>query len=109
VGVLSKILSVSTQKQTINLHSIDAVLQQLIAQHPEEAFFLKIDCEGSEYDIFKKFKIKGIPAAVKMIVMEWHENGPEPLTAILKDNGFSMFYTYSKTRKLGMIYAGRNA
>ena len=47
--------------------------------------FLKIDCEGCEYDLLPKLTLNG----VSEIVMEYH-NGTEPLQESLRSIGFSV-------------------
>jgi FkbM family methyltransferase len=108
VGVLGKDFSAGQNKIRIQLKPIADALAVLEQKHPEANLFLKIDCEGAEYDIFDYFKNTGIPASVKMIAMEWHKKGPEVLIETLKKEGFASFSLYTEeSKELGMIYAIR--
>ena len=56
----------------------------------EECDCLKIDCEGSEYEIFEKAD-EGDLRRVKSIVMEYHPNGRvEDIGHVLEGFGFSV-------------------
>jgi len=108
IGVLGKDFSAGQNKIQIQLKPIADALKAIQEKHPDAALFLKIDCEGAEYDIFDYFKNTGIPASVKMIAVEWHKKGPEALTGILKKEGFASFSLYTEeSKELGMIYAVR--
>lgn len=73
-----------------------------------EKIILKIDCEGSEYNIFKSFAKSAILKDFDIIIMEWHINGPEELTKQLDKFGFKYFSFYPKNKVAGMVYAFKN-
>lgn len=76
--------------------------------HPYQELILKVDCEGSEYDIFEDLFENGVLARVKVIIMEFHGGGDlHRLTDILKLYGFFIFQSYLDydQPRTGMIYA----
>lgn len=73
--------------------------------------FLKIDCEGAEYDILANCP-SYILKRVKQISLEFHEMNSKQnhhdLINILKDNGFKLTHRYNDTENnIGYIYAKR--
>ncbi len=107
VGVLGKDFSASNNKVEITLKNIGPILNKICSDNPNTQIFMKIDCEGAEYDIFEYFKKEGFPDQVKMIAMEWHRKGPDTLVQTLSNSGFAAFYTYTYSQEIGMIYAAR--
>jgi len=71
--------------------------------------FLKIDCEGAEYEILEKCP-SNIYKKIKKIALEFHEMDPnhnhENLISKLKDEGFSIKSQYDEIENtIGYIYA----
>jgi FkbM family methyltransferase len=90
------------------LHASEA-LENILQLHPGQNIFLKMDCEGSEYDILDTLASDNVLSHFDKILLEWHENGPEKLTSILKRNGFGYFSTgRPDLASVGFIYAFRN-
>lgn len=98
----------TTQQTTINLKKASDVLIGLTKSFSTQVdIILKIDCEGSEYDILQDLADSGFLQQVKIIFMEWHEKGPDSLVGTLQACGFSTFYNQSFTKSVGMIYGVR--
>jgi len=70
-----------------------------------DSIVLKMDCEGSEYNIFKSFSATGILQHFSVIMMEWHVKGPDEITALLKEHGYQYVSFSPKDQGTGMIYA----
>jgi hypothetical protein len=68
----------------------------------------KIDCEGSEYEILDALDQANLLNKFKIVIMEWHEKGPEKLETYLRKNNFTIFSRRPKSKAIGMIYAVRS-
>jgi FkbM family methyltransferase len=69
---------------------------------------LKMDCEGSEYDIIESLTKANLLGFFDFIMIEWHLNGPESICETLKRSGLS-FLLFNASGKTGMIYAFKNS
>lgn len=73
-----------------------------------EADFLKMDCEGSEHEVFFSAP-DDVLRKIKKLAIEWHyldaERNVETLRSHLQVKGFTV--THSKRGKVGMLYAKR--
>ena len=81
-------------------------LEKIIKNHCEK-IFLKIDCEGAEYEILPLLDKEGLLKNIDVIIMEWHFQPPEELLNILKKNGFFAFCNHETHNEVGMIRAVR--
>jgi FkbM family methyltransferase len=75
----------------------------------EKCDLLKVDCEGSEYDILVKSPIE-ILDRIQQIALEYHPgfnefDTPEKLEGFLKDHGFDVSDRPSDTPGYGYMYA----
>ncbi|MCL5419739.1 MAG: FkbM family methyltransferase [Candidatus Marsarchaeota archaeon] len=91
-------------------------LDQIVKEHGLNNASLKIDCEGSEYEILLNAKASSL-RKFKQIILEYHF-GPAPIVSRLKDSGFKVEYTrprssrrisncmgVSEKMQIGIIYA----
>jgi len=70
----------------------------------EKCDFLKMDCEGAEYEILMKTPQKYLDK-IKSITMEYHPNGDiRKLKKFLEDAGFDVIV---KGKGIGLLYAWR--
>lgn len=69
----------------------------------------KIDCEGSEYGILRRLKETNTLRLFSAFLIEWHGEGPQELTGILKREGFAVREQAfaADTKVLGLISAVR--
>jgi FkbM family methyltransferase len=104
---LKKNKSKSLQTEDIFLKSASEVFVPIFAQYPEVDFMAKIDCEGSEYDILESLDRANLLSRFKIIIMEWHEKGPDKLVEYLTKAGFAIFSRRPKSKTIGMIYGLR--
>ncbi|AHM58642.1 FkbM family methyltransferase [Flammeovirgaceae bacterium 311] len=88
--------------ESIKLWSINEVFESIFA-NDKEPFLVKMDCEGSEYDIFAS--LPQIPVQVKAMIIEYH-NGYKVIKEQLTNNKFNTF-VISDNDKVGLIYAIR--
>lgn len=102
----NKITTGSTVEE-IEIQNAKKAIESIADEHKHHSIILKIDCEGAEYDIFKSAFTEKIDLSIEMIILEWHEQGPEKLIRILEDNQFKIISTIIETGKSGLIYAIR--
>jgi FkbM family methyltransferase len=78
----------------------------------ETCNFLKMDCEGSEYDILMNAG-DAILDSIERIACEWHRfdagHQPEKLAEFLKSKGFQLVEPDSYEKELGLLYAYRGS
>jgi FkbM family methyltransferase len=83
----------------LNLNSVEKIeikkssdiLKQIISENPDDKVFLKMDCEGAEYEILPELDHAGVLKDIDLIILEWHFDAPEVLVNMLCDNGFICF------------------
>ena len=90
--------------EDIVLEDVCKVLDSIVARYPGIDIVAKIDCEGAEYELIEALCSANKISAVKIIMMEWHNNGPETLMNRLRASGFSAF-SLMPNGKVGMIYS----
>lgn len=78
------------QSAVIKVKKASDILPPLIKNHKEQ-LFLKIDCEGAEYDILPDLSASGILNHTSIAILEWHFEKPDKLIKIFQDNGFICF------------------
>lgn len=95
-----------TVKEKISIHKITTEVEKIMNENEGAAFVFKIDCEGAEYGI-----MENLPASVfsntKLMMIEWHEKGPQLLQKKLQEHGFACFSFNANSKKVGMIYAAK--
>jgi len=74
----------------------------------DERIVLKIDCEGSEYEILQRLNETDLLSRFDIIMIEWHIKGPCSLRKILLDNNFKVLSMDEHNSNIGMLYAFRN-
>ncbi len=97
----------SLETAQILLKSATEVLNPIFSEYPEVEFMGKIDCEGSEYEILESLEKANLLSRFKIIIMEWHEKGPDQLVEYLTKANFTIFSRRPKSKTIGMIYAIR--
>lgn len=97
----------SFAQEEISLKAISEELNSIISEHPDLDIVAKIDCEGSEYEIFDSLVTKGQLNQIKIIMMEWHNKGPDKLAEYLRQAGFAIFSRLPRSSNIGAIYAVR--
>ncbi len=95
----------NVRKERIVLRGVDEVLSDIRARHKQKKLVIKIDCEGSEYEIIRLLSEKRLLKELDVIMLEWHTDGPNELIKILAGNQFTCFSFDSLRKDIGMIYA----
>lgn len=94
---------------SVQVKGIIEILDEIIKENPDTAIVMKVDCEGEEYNIFKKLDASGYVKKVSAFYLEWHFKGPEILNEILTRNNFAVAeFAGPEFSNSGMLYAFRN-
>ena len=104
----AKIITAPTAGATVQVNgiSLDDVFEKQALSHCD---FLKVDCEGGEYDIFFHAS-KGTLSKISHICLEYHNNvtrfAHKDLVAFFEGNGFSVeIHPNPVHDHLGLLYA----
>ena len=89
----------------INLKQASKVFSSIYNKHPKVDIVVKIDCEGSEYDIISNLYKNKKLERISVFMIEWHEKGPNEIIELLTISGFTCISHDSHTNNVGMIYA----
>lgn len=106
-GVFDKCFSTDS-KETIIIKQASGEIENIIKTvKDEEKIFLKIDCEGAEYDILKNLDENDLLKFVDVIILEFHNGNLEFLTNILNKNKFFCFADWERRDEfqIGLIKA----
>jgi hypothetical protein len=103
------IRSTITQSVTEKICIKDAFepLNNIAKEYLSKRFIMKIDCEGAEYDLIEKIPQEMLKRC-DIIMMEWHEKGPEAIEKWLSEHGFIQMSFYPHNKRAGMLYAVKN-
>ena len=77
-------------KEKVNIKNAYNVLKDIIEKHNEK-IFVKIDTEGSEFEILPLLNKTGLLKKVNVLITEYHKDSPQVLLDILSGNGFMSF------------------
>jgi FkbM family methyltransferase len=83
--------------QQVEVRRASTVLESLKSAHPDRQIVLKLDCEGSEYEILKDLIGTGAIRHVHLAVMEWHrvtgdKDEVDRLRTMMLDSGFGVYF-----------------
>lgn len=92
----------------IGILRADEEIGRIIASCKGEKVVLKLDCEGSEYDILSVLESSEVLKEIDIVLMETHDFKEKSAVDILSRNGFLIFHQFIGTAYgLGMVYAAR--
>jgi FkbM family methyltransferase len=98
----------SSQQVEVEIRDAEAELQSVLAQADKnDRIVLKMDCEGSEKEIFERLGSETI-SRIEVMLLEWHH--PDILNEIqrkLQKLGFQLLVRRSGEKNRGMLYAFR--
>ena len=92
---------------TVQICNASQKIQEIITNNPNEKIVIKMDCEGAEYEIFEDLAASSVLDTISIIMLEWHDKGPQAIEKVLRKNNFS-FFSRNLTPISGMIYAYKN-
>ena len=97
-------------EETVGIKDAAKELASILEENKDKHIIVKCDCEGAEFEIFKRLNEKDIVSKVDVIMMEYHFEKPDGLINILTENGFAVQTKIgSRKSKTGYIYAVRMA
>jgi FkbM family methyltransferase len=91
--------------ERIELREASLVFDELINEHKGFPIFVKMDCEGAEFQIFESLILKGVPKEVFGLIIEWHEKPPVAIVQTLLANDFKIHQ--NGRERIGLIVAFR--
>ncbi|MDE5591219.1 MAG: FkbM family methyltransferase [Acetatifactor sp.] len=98
----------SSASGTVSIRKFSDVFRKIhtesIAAEPQPMFICKVDCEGSEYPIFKDMEESGILKQIDLIILETHDGGEQYILSLLRKYGY-VYFSNTTERGLGMVYA----
>lgn len=93
---------------TVSIRKFSEVFRKIQAEsidtEPRPLVVCKVDCEGSEYPVFKDMDENGILNRIDMIILETHDGGEQYILSLLQKYGF-IYFSNTQERGLGMVYA----
>ena len=98
----------SSQKQIVEIRDAETELQSVLAEaRKDERVVLKVDCEGSEREIFRRLS-KETLSRIDTILLEWHHADIlDELTQKLQKHDFQLLVQRTGKTDRGMLYAFR--
>jgi len=76
--------------EEIELRKAREIIGYVISRNPTESYFIKMDCEGAEFEIFENLQQGNIPDQIFGFIIEWHQKSPQPIIDILISNNFKV-------------------
>lgn len=92
------------QNQEIKIKKASLVFEEIFKKHKEK-FFLKVDCEGAEFDIIKDLENHSLIKKIEVLCLEWHFKNPKEIIDILQRNNFVVFNKELIKDEIGFIRA----
>lgn len=96
--------------ETLKIRDAAEILTPIINKHyNKELIILKIDTEGSEFNIFESMDKENLFTKIDIVMLEYHYKSPEILEETLLRNNFTVTYTPRVIKtEVGMIFAFKN-
>lgn len=94
------------RKEIANIKKASDILKPILENNIDKKVFMKIDCEGAEFEIIPDLESAGLLKQIDIIIMEWHFKYPNEIIELLHSEGFECFVSQSKN-DLGLIRAVR--
>lgn len=91
--------------ESISLRNAFNVFQKIYKRKNSSFLVLKLDCEGSEYEILNLLSKKNGLHFFDFYLVEWHLEGPKQLEEIFIKNGFNCLSLNPVSETHGMLYA----
>ena len=98
----------NTRKETVVIKDAAKELLLILEENKDKHIIVKCDCEGAEFEIFKRLNEEDVVSKIDVVMMEYHFEKPDGLVNILADNGFATQTKIgSRKSRTGYIYAVR--
>ena len=89
---------------TVRTQRASEVIERLGSEWPGHELVVKLDCEGSEYEILEDLVASAQIRRVAVVLIEWHDRGPELLEGLLLDSGYTVLRGDRPRGRIGMLY-----
>jgi FkbM family methyltransferase len=89
---------------SVHMKAAAPIIATIRANHPGQPLFLKIDCEGSEFDIIPNLDESGELQYISGIIMEAHRADIQPIIKLLSKHFSNIFYYY-RFPNIAIVYA----
>lgn len=103
-------VSNSSQKvshEEVTLIKAEEVIKAIKGKYPDSDLVCKMDCEGSEYDIFSSLANLNKSILPEVFMVEWHYKGSQPIVNFLLERGYAVFDFPLSSNDIGMVYASK--
>ena len=97
----------SNEQRTVQIKTAADELQRIINDNKSHKVVIKMDCEGSEYEILESLANSGILKSIDIWMLEWHDRGAKSIEELLVAENYDVFSS-TLSSKAGLIYASRN-
>jgi len=105
-GITSGKISDDVTREEIHISDVNIIINRLYEENNDIDIVAKIDCEGSEYEIISSLAKCNNLEKIKVLMIEWHERGPDEIIKTLTTAGYVTFSLKTNNR-IGMIYASK--
>jgi FkbM family methyltransferase len=100
----------NTQNEIVTIKDAAKLLCAILEENKGKHLIVKCDCEGAEFEIFRRLNEKGLVSKIDVVMMEYHFEKPDELVNIFTENSFAVQTKIgSRKSKTGYIYAVRMA
>lgn len=97
----------ATHDETITLRNATDIVDKVCAAHPDRHLIMKVDCEGSEYEIVDSLITSERIERVAAFIIEWHRRAGEDLPHSLREKlvkaGFGVFGAIRPDADIGVF------
>ena len=94
-------------KEKIKIKPVAHEVVRARRDFPNHSVVLKIDTEGSEFEIIESLNKEKLLDQIDVILLEWHEKSPQLIIEALLESGFVIFNKNNFNSHVGMLYAFR--
>lgn len=102
-GILGKKKDIVKEK--IVVHSVIDEVVKVKKHFPNHKLIMKVDCEGSEFEIIESLSEKKMLGQVDIILLEWHIKQPSVIINTLLKTGFTVLNKNNLNSRQGLLYA----
>ena len=107
-GLLSPSMSNRiNEKRAVSIIDASLEISSIVSNSVNNDLVLKMDCEGAEYEILENLDRSGVLKQLDIVMLEWHDHGPDKLENILIKNSFQLF-SRNLNSHAGLIYGVKN-
>jgi FkbM family methyltransferase len=104
-NISSKISNNAATEMVVNVKNICPIITSIVFEN-QLPLIIKLDCEGSEYDLINALESADLFKHIHILMIEWHYNGSASIVKILAKNGFVVFDNLVPAHMpIGFIYA----